>query len=161
MLSGVARVHHHDGFKAAWQECGPNVVLKHLDNDAPSLQVGVWGAGMQSSADSPLCFELPALRDWPLQEGLHAQELSGLWAKKSVVCSSGATSARLPCPCLGLLLTCMQHAICSRHSSNLRMLNMSRCCCSHLLSGPFKLNNHTDWRLWRNSLPDNQLGGFM
>lgn len=22
LLSGVARVHHHDGFKAAWQVCG-------------------------------------------------------------------------------------------------------------------------------------------
>ena len=39
MLKGVARVHHHDGFKAAWQECGPQVVLKHLDCDAPALQV--------------------------------------------------------------------------------------------------------------------------
>ncbi|KAI7842292.1 hypothetical protein COHA_003933 [Chlorella ohadii] len=67
LLSGVARVHHHDGFKAAWQD------------------------------------------------GLHAQELSGLWSKKSIVCSSGV----------------------------------------------FELNNHTDWRTWRNSLPDNQLGGFM
>lgn len=42
MLKGVARVHHHDGFKAAWQECDRLTVLKHLDNDAPSLQVR-WG----------------------------------------------------------------------------------------------------------------------
>lgn len=39
MLSGVARVHHHDGFKAAWEECDRLTVLKHLDNDAPSLHV--------------------------------------------------------------------------------------------------------------------------
>lgn len=29
------------------------------------------------------------------------------------------------------------------------------------LPGVFELNNHSDWRIWRNSLPDNQLGGFM
>lgn len=39
MLGGVARVHHHDGFKAAWEECDRLTVLKHLDNDAPSLHV--------------------------------------------------------------------------------------------------------------------------
>lgn len=27
-----------------------------------------------------------------------------------------------------------------------------------LLSGIFRLNNHSDWRVWRNSLPDNQVG---
>ncbi|PSC73855.1 putative beta-1,3-galactosyltransferase 16 isoform X1 isoform B [Micractinium conductrix] len=86
MLKGVARVHHHDGFRSAWQGCGSGTVLKHLDNDAPLLQ-----------------------------EGLYVQELSGLWAKKEVVCSTG----------------------------------------------PFEPGNHSDWRLWRNSLPDNQIGGFM
>ncbi|KAI3438546.1 hypothetical protein D9Q98_000974 [Chlorella vulgaris] len=86
MLKDVAQVHHHDGFKAAWQECDKDVVLKHLDSDAPALQ-----------------------------EGLYAQEVSGLWSKTGVVCSSGL----------------------------------------------FQLNNHTSWRQWRNSLPDNQLGGFM
>jgi hypothetical protein len=48
LLSGVARVHHHDGFKAAWQDCDRLTVLKHLDYDAPALQVGsgigCWGA---------------------------------------------------------------------------------------------------------------------
>ena len=39
MLKGVARVHHHDGFRSAWQGCGSGTVLKHLDNDAPLLQV--------------------------------------------------------------------------------------------------------------------------
>lgn len=39
MLSGVARVHHHSGFKSAWEECDRLTVLKHLDNDAPSLHV--------------------------------------------------------------------------------------------------------------------------
>lgn len=28
-------------------------------------------------------------------------------------------------------------------------------------AGVFELNNHSDWRIWRNSLPDNQLHGFM
>ncbi|KAL4425861.1 hypothetical protein ABPG75_009877 [Micractinium tetrahymenae] len=86
MLGSVARVHHHDGFKAAWEECDRLTVLKHLDNDAPSLH-----------------------------DGLYAQELSGLWSKKSVVCSSG----------------------------------------------PFEHGNRSDWRTWRNSLPDNMIGGFM
>lgn len=86
MLKDVARVHHHPGFKAAWQECDAGTVLKHLDNDAPSLQ-----------------------------QGLHVQEASGLWARKPVVCSSGV----------------------------------------------FEPNNYTQWRDWRNSLPDNQIGGFM
>ena len=40
LLSGVGRVHHHDGFKAAWQDCDRLTVLKHLDYDAPALQVG-------------------------------------------------------------------------------------------------------------------------
>lgn len=81
-----ARAHHHRGFKAAWNDCGPETVLKHLDNDAPLLQ-----------------------------EGLGAQDASGLWARHAVVCGTG----------------------------------------------PFAANNYTDWRTWRNSLPDNQLGGFM
>lgn len=45
MLRDVARVHHHAGWKAAWQECENNVVLKHLDNDAPTLLVGCAGLG--------------------------------------------------------------------------------------------------------------------
>ena len=36
---------HHDGFKAAWQECDRGTVLKHLDNDAPALQVRVEAPG--------------------------------------------------------------------------------------------------------------------
>lgn len=81
-----ARVYHHEGFRAAWNDCGPPTVLKHLDNDAPLLQ-----------------------------EGLYVQDRSGLWARREVTCTTGS----------------------------------------------FSLNNHTEWRLWRNSLPDNQLGGFM
>lgn len=100
MLSGVARVHHHDGFKAAWQGCGPSAVLKHLDNDAPSLQVGLGlrekcrcaGGG---ASRSPV-LDLPSRCALRLQEGLHAQELSGLWAKKGIVCSSGAHAAVPP-----------------------------------------------------------------
>lgn len=48
-----------------------------------------------------------------LQDGMHAQELNGLWDRKSIVCSSGV----------------------------------------------FDSNNYTQWRVWRNSLPDNQLNG--
>ncbi|KAL6777389.1 hypothetical protein ACKKBF_B21315 [Auxenochlorella protothecoides x Auxenochlorella symbiontica] len=81
-----ARVHHHDGFKAAWNDCGPGTVLKHLDNDAPLLQAG-----------------------------LHAQEASGLWARRGVTCATG----------------------------------------------DFTPNDYDGWRAWRNSLPDNQLNGFM
>lgn len=81
-----ARVHHHEGFRAAWNDCHPGTALKHLDNDAPLLQ-----------------------------EGLAVQDRSGLWARREVTCTTGA----------------------------------------------FALNNHSEWRLWRNSLPDNQLGGFM
>ncbi len=51
---------HHPGFKAAWDECDEDTVLKHLDNDAPVLNAG-----------------------------LAAQEASGLWKTKTVVCSSG------------------------------------------------------------------------
>ncbi|GAB4823988.1 hypothetical protein N2152v2_011034 [Parachlorella kessleri] len=86
MLRDVARVHHHAGWKAAWQECESDSVLKHLDNDAPVLL-----------------------------DGMNAQELSGLWGRKTIVCSSGI----------------------------------------------FEPNNYTQWRTWRNSLPDNQIGGYM
>lgn len=51
---------HHPGFKAAWDDCDKDTVLKHLDNDAPLLTAG-----------------------------LQAQETSGLWSRKKVVCSSG------------------------------------------------------------------------
>lgn len=51
---------HHPGFKAAWDFCDEHTVLKHLDNDAPLLTAG-----------------------------LQAQEASGLWSKKEVVCTSG------------------------------------------------------------------------
>jgi hypothetical protein len=51
---------HHPGFKAAWDDCDKDTVLKHLDNDAPLLTAG-----------------------------LAVQEASGLWSRKSVVCSSG------------------------------------------------------------------------
>lgn len=50
----------HPGFKAAWDDCDEDTVLKHLDNDAPLLT-----------------------------PGLQAQETSGLWSRKGVVCSSG------------------------------------------------------------------------
>lgn len=30
-------------------------------------------------------------------------------------------------------------------------------CCT----GIFEPNNYTQWRAWRNSLPDNQVGGYM
>ena len=50
-----------------------------------------------------------------LQDGMNAQELNGLWGRKTIVCSSGI----------------------------------------------FEPNNYTQWRTWRNSLPDNQIGGYM
>jgi len=56
----AAKAYHHRGFKAAWEECDPGTVLKHLDMDAPSLL-----------------------------QGLYDQDASGLWDKMSVVCSSG------------------------------------------------------------------------
>ena len=46
MLRDVARVHHHAGWKAAWEECEPDSVLKHLDNDAPVLLVGTCTAAV-------------------------------------------------------------------------------------------------------------------
>jgi Galactosyltransferase len=58
--SEVVVVSHHPGFKAAWDACDKDTVLKHLDNDAPVLT-----------------------------PGLQAQESSGLWLRKDVVCSSG------------------------------------------------------------------------
>lgn len=60
LLREATPVSHHPGFKAAWDSCDEGTVLKHLDNDAPLL--------------------VP---------GLAAQEASGLWDKKEVVCSSG------------------------------------------------------------------------
>ena len=60
LLSGVARVHHHDGFKAAWQDCDRLTVLKHLDYDAPALQVG-WGLGAGTLQGSPSA-GMPAFR---------------------------------------------------------------------------------------------------
>ena len=54
------RLSHHNGFKAAWDGCDSGVVLKHLDNEAPALTLGLW-----------------------------AQEESGLWGVKEVVCSAG------------------------------------------------------------------------
>ena len=60
IINNTAPVSHHPGFKAAWDGCDQGTVLKHLDNDAPRL--------------------VP---------GLAAQEASGLWDKKEVVCSSG------------------------------------------------------------------------
>lgn len=86
LLNGVAPVSHHAGFKAAWDGCDEDTVLKHLDNEAPGLT-----------------------------PGLAAQEVSGLWDRKEVVCSSG----------------------------------------------PFEPNNYEEWRVWRNTLPDNLQNGFM
>jgi len=60
LIADSASLSHHPGFKAAWDPCDERTVLKHLDNDAPALI-----------------------------EGLAAQEASGLWSSKEVVCSSG------------------------------------------------------------------------
>lgn len=30
-----------------------------------------------------------------------------------------------------------------------------------LCAGPFDLGNRSDWRIWRNSLPDNIIGGIV
>lgn len=54
MLRDVGRVHHHPGWKAAWQDCDKGAVLKHLDNDAPALVVSRagwvgWGVGGDSN----------------------------------------------------------------------------------------------------------------
>ena len=64
LLDGLAPVSHHPGFKDAWDSSDAVTVLKHLDNDAPALTAG-----------------------------LAAQEASGLWAAKEVVCSSGPQEA--------------------------------------------------------------------
>ena len=49
------------GFRAAWRACPNTTAVTHMDVDAPVLM-----------------------------PGLHAQGVSGLWAKKPVQCSSGA-----------------------------------------------------------------------
>lgn len=54
------KLSHHPGFKAAWDGCDEDTVLKHLDNDAPGLVAG-----------------------------LAAQDASKLWDKKEVICSTG------------------------------------------------------------------------
>lgn len=54
------KLSHHSGFKAAWDGCDEDTVLKHLDNDAPGLVAG-----------------------------LAAQDASKLWEKKEVICSTG------------------------------------------------------------------------
>ena len=56
LLSGSARVSHHNGFKAAWQECDAGTVLKHLDNDAPALQVGAGGLQYWMAAPARSCW---------------------------------------------------------------------------------------------------------
>ncbi|KDD73496.1 hypothetical protein H632_c2118p0, partial [Helicosporidium sp. ATCC 50920] len=56
----IGELFHHGGFKPAWNGCDSGTVLKHLDNDAPRLM-----------------------------QGLHAQQVSGLWDVKEVVCSTG------------------------------------------------------------------------
>jgi hypothetical protein len=58
------QVTHHKGFKAAWDGCGPDTILKHLDNDAPMLT-----------------------------QGLQSQEENGLWSVKEVTCSTGPHEA--------------------------------------------------------------------
>ena len=60
LLSNYTKLYHHEGFKAAWDSCRNDTVLKHLDNQAPSLV-----------------------------SGLREQDRSGLWKVKEVVCSSG------------------------------------------------------------------------
>lgn len=55
----AAPISHSVGFKASWDACDERTIAKHLDVDAPKL--------------------VP---------GLRAQELSGLWRHKEVVCSS-------------------------------------------------------------------------
>eukprot|EP00887_Chlorella_sp_A99_P004734 scaffold4.g4734.t1 len=95
--------------QAAWQECDHGTVLKHLDNDAPALQARRELRWQSRGLARPLGEGAAGRLD-----GLHAQQLNGLWSRKSIVCSSGL----------------------------------------------FEVNNYTQWRTWRNSLPDNQIGGF-
>eukprot|EP00889_Picochlorum_renovo_P007460 jgi/Picre1/34490/NNA_001958.t1 len=58
-LSDYTDLYHHEGFKAAWDSCKNDTVLKHLDNQAHAC-----------------C-------------GLGEQDRTGLWDKKEVVCSAG------------------------------------------------------------------------
>jgi hypothetical protein len=60
LLSDYVKLYQHNGFKAAWDSCKNDTVLKHLDNQAPMLV-----------------------------SGLREQDTSGLWDKKEVVCSMG------------------------------------------------------------------------
>ena len=60
LLSDYVKLYQHNGFKAAWDSCKNDTVLKHLDNQAPNLV-----------------------------SGLREQDKSGLWDVKEVVCSAG------------------------------------------------------------------------
>lgn len=60
LLKGHTTIHHHRGFKAAWDICSKDTVLKHLDNQAPSLT-----------------------------QGLAEQDWNGLWDVKAIECSVG------------------------------------------------------------------------
>ena len=60
LLRDYTDLYHHEGFKAAWDSCKNDTVLKHLDNQAPLLVAG-----------------------------LAEQDRTGLWDKKEVVCSAG------------------------------------------------------------------------
>ena len=46
------------------------------------------------------------------------------------------------------------------HFDQVKPPTRQQCFCC-VPAGIFMLNNHSDWQIWRNSLPDNQLGGFM
>lgn len=60
LLAGTAKVYNHDGFKAAWNACSNDTVVKHLDIDAPEFQFHLYDA-----------------------------EMSGDWRMDSVDCSAG------------------------------------------------------------------------
>ncbi len=95
-----------------------------------------------------------------VQDGLYAQELSGLWSKKSVVCSSGGMGAAWAASVA--VGSRAQHA--SRHTrpcSAAGSYALFACIFPLLCAGPFDLGNRSDWRIWRNSLPDNIIGGFV
>lgn len=64
LLSDYTKLYQHDGFKAAWDSCKNDTVLKHLDNQAPTLV-----------------------------SGLREQDKNGLWTVKEVVCSAGLYKA--------------------------------------------------------------------
>lgn len=64
LLKNHTTLHLHNGFKAAWDECDKDTVLRHLDNQAPALTAG-----------------------------LAEQDRSGLWSVKSVECSAGNFTA--------------------------------------------------------------------